>query len=91
MLLLPKNKTKLSLDEVNWLHSFNIYDLDTTLAKQSLEVWEIRMGQSQFEIWMKERKLFKLFFDGASKGNPAVAGGGGFIICPEGNIKTKFY
>ena len=49
------------------------------------------MDQSQFEIWMKERKIFKLFFDGASKGNPGAAGGGGVIICPEGNIETKYY
>ena len=40
---------------------------------------------------MKERKIFKLFFDGDSKGNSRATGGGGVIICPEGNIETKYY
>ena len=40
---------------------------------------------------MKERKLFKLFFDGALKGNSGVAGGGGVIVCPEGNIEIEYY
>ena len=43
------------------------------------------------EIWMKERKLFKLFFDGASKGNPGMDGGGGIIISPEGNNEYEYY
>ena len=47
--LLPKNKIKLTTNEVNWLHSFNFSDLDTNMTKRSLEVWEIRLDQSQFE------------------------------------------
>ena len=31
--LLPKNNTTLSPDKANWLHSFNITDLDTTMAR----------------------------------------------------------
>ena len=86
--LMSKNKTKLTLDEVNWMDSFNISELGTTMVKKPLEVWELRMDQSQFEIWMKERKIFKLFFDGASKGNPRAEGGGGIINCPKWNIQT---
>ena len=40
---------------------------------------------------MKERKIFKLFFNRASKGNPSVARGGGIIGYPEGNIETEYY
>ena len=40
---------------------------------------------------MKERKLFKLFFDGASKGNPGVAGAGGVIMSPKGNDEYEYY
>ena len=40
---------------------------------------------------MKERKLIKLFFDGASKGNPGVAGWGGIIISPKGNNEYEYY
>ena len=43
------------------------------------------------EIWMKERKLFKLFFDGASKGNPGIAGGGGGVMSHEGNNEYEYY
>ena len=89
MELIPKNKTKLSPDEVRWMQSFKIVELDIIKVKKSHEVWEIRMDQSQFEIWMKERKIFKLFFDGASEGNPRVTGGG--VICLEGNIETEYY
>ena len=40
---------------------------------------------------MKERKIFKLFFDGASKGNPGRAGGGGVVICLEGKNDIEYY
>ena len=35
--------------------------------------------------------MFKLFFDGASKGNPGKAGSGGVITCLEGNIEVEYY
>ena len=31
-----------------------------------------------------------LFMDGASKGYPRAAGGGGVIITPEGNLEINF-
>ena len=43
--LFSKNKTKLSLNKVNWLHSINISELDTAIAKRPLEVWEIILEQ----------------------------------------------
>ena len=89
--LMPKNKTKLTLDEANWMDSFNISEQDTATAMKPLEVWELRMDQIEFEIWMKERKFFKLYFDGALKGNPSAARGGGIIGCPEGNIETELF
>ena len=74
--LLPKNKTKLTLDEASWMESFNISKIDIVTTKKSLEVWELRMDKTQFEIWLKESKIFKLFFDGALKGNSGAVGGG---------------
>ena len=56
-----------------------------------MEIWEIRLDKSQFGNWLKERKMFKLFFDGASKGNPGMARGGGIIICPEGRIEVEYF
>ena len=89
--LMPKNKTKLTLDEANWMDSFNIYEQDTATAMKPLEVWELRMDQTEFEIWMKERKFFKLYFDEASKGNSGAAGGGGIFNNPEGSFKNEYY
>ena len=48
------------------------------------------MDKKQFENWLRERKLFKLFFDGASKGNPRRVGGGGVIMDPGGKIVTEY-
>ena len=55
---------------------------------KKLEDWEVRMDKSQFENWLRERKIFKLFFDGASKGNPGKAGGGGVVINLDGKVET---
>ena len=85
--VVPKNKGNLIGNEINWLQNFNFF-ADTNLAKKHLENWEIRFDKSQFENWLKERKIFKLFFYGASKGNPMMAGGGGVIIFLEGKIET---
>ena len=75
VMVIPKNRAKLTGNESNWLQNFN-FSANTDLAKKHLENWEIRFDKSQFENWMKERKIFKLFSDGASKGNPGMAGGG---------------
>ena len=69
------------------MQSFN-FSVEATLAKKQLENWEIRLDKSQFEKWLKERKIFKLFFDGASKGNPGRARGGEVVIFPNGKIDT---
>ena len=73
------------------MQTFNLSTVDTDLALNKFEIWEIRLNKSQFGNWMKERKIFKLFFDGASKVNPRMAGGGGVIIFPEGKIEVEYY
>ena len=88
---MSKNQTKLTPDEVNWMDSFNIVELDIETVKKIVEVWELRMDQTQFDIQMKERKKFKLLFDWASKGNSRATGGGGIMSCPEGNIEIEYY
>ena len=88
---IAKNKSKLTANEVNWMQSFNSSSIDIDPIPKKLDIWEIRLDKSQFGNWMKERKMFKLFFDGASKRNPGMAGGGGVIICPEGNIEVEYF
>ena len=48
------------------------------------------MDKVQFKNWLKERKIFKLFFDGASKRNPGRARGGGVIINPQGKAEIEY-
>ena len=71
------------------MQSLKIREINS-IAINKMEEWEIRMDNSQFENWLKERKIFKLFFDGASKGNPGRAGGGGVIINPRGKAEIEY-
>ena len=73
------------------MHSFNSSVVDIDPISKKLEILEIRIDKSQFGNWMKERKIFKLFFNDAWKGNPGMAGGGRAIICPEGKIEVEYF
>ena len=71
------------------MQSLNIQE-NNSIGIKNLEDWEIRMDKTQFENWLRERKIFKLFFDGASKGNPGKAGGGGVVINHNGKVETEY-
>jgi len=71
---IPINKGTLTEKEGNWMKSLKIMAVNEAAAIK-MEEWDIRMDCDQFESWLKEKKTFKLFFDGASKGNPGKAGG----------------
>ena len=86
---IPPNKAELSEQEKLWTQSFKIQEKNSKVIKK-LENWEIRLDNSQFENWLKERKLFKLFFDGASKGNPGEAGGRGVVLNPTGKVEIEY-
>ena len=86
---IPSNKGILTDKEKEWMQSLNPMAVNIVDAKK-LEEWDIRMDNSQFENWLKERKFFKLFFDGASKGNPGKVGGGGVIINPNGKVEVEY-
>jgi hypothetical protein len=45
--------------------------------------WEIRMEEKEFKEWKRKENKYILFFDGASKGNPGVAGEGGMLVGPN--------
>ena len=86
---IPSNKGTLTDKEKEWMRSLNPLAVNIVDFKK-LEEWDIRMDNSQFEDWLKERKICKLFFDGASKGNPGKVSGGGVIINPDGNVKLEY-
>jgi ribonuclease HI/exonuclease III len=52
--------------------------------------WELRTGAIEFINWKKERKAYILSFDGASKGNPGQAGGGGIIEKPSAEVLMRY-
>jgi hypothetical protein len=54
------------------------------------EVWEIQKEKQDFEEWKTKEKKHILSFDGASKGNPGLAGGGGVLVSPTGLLKLSF-
>ena len=86
---IPSNKGSLTDKEKEWMRSLKPLAIKIVDSKK-LEEWEIRMDNSQFGNWLKERKNFKLFFDGASKGNPGKVGGGGVIINPDGEVEVEY-
>ena len=86
---IPSNKGTLTDKEKEWMRSLKPLAVNIVDAKK-LEDWDIRMDNSQFGNWLKERKFFKLFFDGASKGNPGKAKGGGVIINPDGVVEVEY-
>ena len=52
--------------------------------------WEIRLDELDFISWKSSLNDPCLFFDGASKGNPGSAGGGGVIISANGNVLINY-
>jgi ribonuclease HI len=48
------------------------------------------MEAEEFKTWRQDLQRNCFFFDGASKGNPGVAGGGGIILSPGEQIRIEF-
>jgi ribonuclease HI len=82
---------KLDELEVLWLDQFKIRSANgVTAISPSTEDWEIRKEKQEFDNWKLERKAYILSFDGASKGNPGLAGGGGIIESPSAEIMMSY-
>lgn len=52
--------------------------------KEVMRSWKIRLKEQGFANWIQESNCYSLFFDGASKSNPGIAGVGGLITNPKG-------
>ena len=87
------SKSTLQASEEVWLSSLNLDLLKTPLyspKSPKLAMWEIRKEPGEFKDWRKKLNRNSLFFDGASKGNPGEAGGGGVLYDPEDNLLLKY-
>jgi hypothetical protein len=74
-----------------WRDQFQIQQQIGSKAKATTqEHWEIRTEKSEFDNWKRERKIHILSFDGASKGNPGQAGGGGIIVKPNAEVMVRY-
>ena len=48
------------------------------------------MTEADFQVWWRKQGKVKIFFDGASKGNPGISGAGGVIYSHDGLTKDNF-
>jgi len=87
-----RNEMSLVKEEEYWLK-----ELAPNLKERSIPPafshanWEIRLEELEFIKWRSALDDHCLFFDGASKGNPGVAGSGGVLLRPRGSSELRFH
>jgi len=87
----PISFTPSSTLEFDWIYTIFPYipspHHPPSLTRSSWQLHE----DSEFFHGRNEKQTHILYFDGASKGNPGVAGVRGVIICPRGNQTLSFH
>eukprot|EP00253_Pinus_taeda_P031705 PITA_31705 len=58
--------------------------------KETSSAWKLRFKEKEFSLWLSNCKKFYMFFDGASKSNPGLAGAGGLICNANGETILQF-
>eukprot|EP00253_Pinus_taeda_P005179 PITA_05179 len=81
-LLRPEEKRWLAIDLLSQKYR-------TSPLKENLE-WRKRETDDIFQSWWRAQNVTTIFFDGASKGNPGVAGAGRVIYFAEGLSSVSF-
>jgi hypothetical protein len=75
--------------EAKWMEGFPIKTF-SPLHAHSRSAWKLQHSINDFSQWLRAQDHFTLCFDGASKGNPKVAGMGGVLYDPGGNIENTY-
>ena len=52
--------------------------------------WKLRMKEEEIARWLRNCNTHYLFFDGASKSNPGMAGAGGIICNGNGDVLIDY-
>ena len=79
------------MEEDQWFKEFQPHQNSNEAKHLSHKAkWEIRLAEMDFIKWRSVLNEWCLFFDGASKGNPGQAGGGGIIYQPTGKIHLSY-
>ena len=87
------SKEALTTEERDWASELLVFQHIFHGLKQKNSImhsWQIRMNLEEFKGWWEKLGCNSLFFDGASKGNPRMAGVGGVYFNSKG-IKMKEY
>jgi ribonuclease HI len=88
---LPTHSREMEEQEELWSDQFQIQKkIGGNAIATSQEQWEIRKEKGDFDNWKRERECYILSFDGASKGNPGQAGGGGIIEKPNAEVMVRY-
>ena len=86
-----KNTSLLLPAESQWLDQIDPkHKLRSWPAQSKFAEWENRLDEPDFINWKASLNEICLFFDGASKGNPGKAGGGGFFVSPAGTVVSSY-
>ena len=79
------------MEEDQWFKEFQPHQNSNEAKHLSHKAnWEIRLAEMDFIKWRSVLNEWCLFFDGASKGNPGQAGGGGIIYEPTEKIHLSY-
>jgi ribonuclease HI len=85
------NSVQLSEDEDKWFKEISQnFTSSRQITSRHYRKWEIRLEEQAFLQWRSSLKEWSLFFDGASKGNPGQAGGGGVILDPARKVHLEY-
>jgi ribonuclease HI len=86
-----KIDTSLQQEEKNWLGNPMLTSRTQSIEKPHSETkWRLRDNNDTFQRWWQKQGINTTFFDGASKGNPGIAGAGGIIYSSEGTTLETF-
>jgi ribonuclease HI len=86
-------KTDISLqqEEKNWLSNLMLTSRTQSNEKpHPNSKWRLKYNNDTFQRWWQKQRITTTFFDGASKGNPGIAGAGGIIYSSEGTMIETF-
>ena len=86
-----KNEKLLEEETFSWFQALSPILL-SRIKTQTIQVapWEIRLEEQDFIKWRSSLDNPVLMFDGASKGNPGNAGGGGILLDASRKVLLSF-
>jgi ribonuclease HI len=75
---------------VNYIRGPPTTPLIPPRQKPKRKEWQLRLNNNDFSHWQRQQHTSLLFFDGATTGNPGVAGAGGVIYDSDGQKVADF-